>query len=223
VVSEIKKGADFPSIARQFSESASAAQGGDMGWMQMSQLDPEIASALDRMQIGEISPPVRTVTGYHILWLREKRTNAAAAAAGDTRVTLRRLLVPVAAGAPDLEARTEQAKKAAEAITSCNDLPKVAGELGAAAPTDLGTLKVTDLAPQLQPLVANLQIGHATAPVPVEAGLAIMVVCGRSDPTASQLPSRDQVANKLLAEKLDGESRKYLRDLRQAAYIDIRA
>ncbi len=223
MVAEIKKGADFPSIARQFSESASGAQGGDMGWMQASQIDPEIATVLDRMQIGEISEPVRTITGYHILWLREKRTNAAAAVAGEARLSLRRLLVPLPADAPDGAAKTEQAKKAAEAITSCNDLPKVATELGAPAPTDLGTLKVTDLAPQLQPLVANLQIGHATAPVAVEAGLAIRVVCGRTDPAGAQLPTRDQVSNKLLSDKLDGESRKYLRDLRQAAYIDIRA
>ena len=222
MVAEIKRGADFPSIARQFSESASAAQGGDVGWQQTTQLDPEIAGIIERMQIGEISEPIRTVTGYHILWLRERRTNTVAQA-GELRVSLRRLLVPMAANAPDLEAKTEQAKQTAASVKSCDDLSRAATELGVPPATDLGTLKLTDLAPQLQPLVAKLEVGRASAPLAVEAGLVIMAVCSRTDPASPQLPSRDQITNKLLTDKLDGESRKYIRDLRQAAYIDIRA
>jgi peptidyl-prolyl cis-trans isomerase SurA len=222
MVAEIKRGADFPSIARQFSESASAGSGGDLGWVQATQLEPEINGIIGRMQIGETSEPIRAVTGYHIVWLREKRTNAVAQA-GELRVSLRRLLVPVTPDAPDLAAKTEQAKKTAAAIKSCDDLPRAATELGAPPPTDLGTLRLTDLAPQLQPLVATLEVGRASAPLSVEAGLVIMAVCSRTDPAAAQLPSRDQMTQRLLSEKLDGESRKYLRDLRQAAYIDIRA
>ncbi len=222
MVAEVRRGADFPSVARQFSESASAATGGDVGWQQTTQLEPEIAGIIERMQIGEFSEPIRTVTGYHILWLRERRTNTVAPAS-ELRVSLRRLLVPVAANAPDLEAKTEQAKKTAASVKSCDDLSRAATELGAPPAADLGTLKLTDLAPQLQPLVANLEVGRASAPLAVEAGLVIMAVCSRTDPVSAQLPSRDQITNKLLTDKLDGESRKYLRDLRQAAYIDIRA
>jgi peptidyl-prolyl cis-trans isomerase SurA len=70
LVGEVKQGADFPALARQFSESATSAAGGDLGWVQLGQLDPEIATTIEHMQIGEISAPVRTVTGFHILWLR---------------------------------------------------------------------------------------------------------------------------------------------------------
>jgi peptidyl-prolyl cis-trans isomerase SurA len=193
-----------------------------------------MAPIIERMQVGEISAPVRTVTGYHIVWLRERRTQGAptgaSAGAGDVRLALRRLLVPVAPNAPDLPAKTEQAQRIAQSIKSCDDVPRAATELGVQGSTDLGTLRVADLAPRLQPLVADLQPGQASAPVAVEAGLVIMVVCGRTEPTAaaagataSNMPTRDQIQQRLLSEKLDGESRKYLRDLRQAAFIDIRA
>lgn len=222
MVAEIKRGADFPAIARQFSESATSSVGGDLGWIQLAQIDPEMASVVERMQIGEISDPVRTITGYHILWLRERRTQTAGQG-GDVRVSLRRLLVPVASNSPDLAAKTEQTTRVAQSINGCADAERAAQELGAQGPTDLGTLRIADLAPRLQPLVAELSAGKASAPVAVDDGLVVMVMCGRTDPAAAQLPSRDQITQRLLGEKLDGESRKYLRDLRQAAYIDIRA
>lgn len=233
MVAEIRRGADFPAIARQFSESATAATGGDLGWLQLAQIDPEMAAVIERMQIGEISAPVRTVTGYHIVWLRERRTAAASQSTGagtaEVRLALRRLLVPVAPTAPDRGAKIQQAQRVAQSIKGCDDVPRAAAELGIQGSTDLGVLRVADLAPRLQPLVADLEVGQASVPVDVDAGLVIMVVCQRSAPAASaaaapsSLPNRDQIANRLMSEKLDGESRKYLRDLRQAAYIDIRA
>ncbi len=218
MISEIKQGAEFAAIARQFSESASAAGGGDLGWLQLAQLDPTIAETLEGMQIGKISAPVRTITGYHILWLRERRTISAPNPA-DIRLSLRRILVPLAPNAPDAEAKKEEVQQVAQSIKNCDDVPRAASALGVAGATDLGTLRIADLAPRLQ----DLKAGQASQPVELDNGLVVMVVCQRTDPAGSTLPERDQVAQRILSDKLDGESRKYLRDLRQAAYIDIRA
>ena len=224
MVTEVKQGADFAALARQFSESATSAAGGDLGWVQINQLDPEIGDAVEKMQVGAISAPIRTVTGFHILWLRERRTNAAANP-DDTKIALRRIVVPIAAktAAADLDAKKEAAAKAARSIKSCDDAARVATELGAPAPVDLGTLRIADLAPRVQQTIAKLTVGQASEPIALDNGLAIMVVCERVDPAAAVLPDRDAVAQRLLSDKLDGEGRKYLRDLRQAAYIDIRA
>jgi len=224
IVTEVKQGADFAALARQFSESATSAAGGDLGWVQIDQLDPEIAAAVQKMQIGAVSAPIRTVTGYHVLWLRERRTEAAANPE-DAKVALRRIFVPVAANAPaaDVAAKKQAAAKAAQSIKSCDDVARVATELNAPAPNDLGTLRIVDLAPRIQPAIAKLAVGQASEPIQLDGGLAIMVVCQKIDPKAAALPDRDQIAQRLLTEKLDGEGRKYLRDLRQAAYIDIRA
>lgn len=63
----------FQSVAAQFSQSASAARGGDIGWLQADQLPDELSAALPAMNEGTLSPPLRTTTGYYILSLRKKR------------------------------------------------------------------------------------------------------------------------------------------------------
>lgn len=69
--------APFGRVAEQFSQSPGAARGGDMGWVQQGQLAQELDSALAQMNEGEVSKPVRSLAGYHVLLLRKKRTMTA--------------------------------------------------------------------------------------------------------------------------------------------------
>lgn len=64
----------FARLASQFSQAAGASKGGEMGWVDVQQLPEEIANALSLMDDGELSAPIRTLTGYHILFLRAKRS-----------------------------------------------------------------------------------------------------------------------------------------------------
>ncbi|MCB1556238.1 MAG: peptidylprolyl isomerase, partial [Alphaproteobacteria bacterium] len=64
----------FPKIARQFSQSAGASSGGDMGWIQEGTLSTEIDEVLAKMEEGDLSKPIRSAAGYHIVYLRKKRT-----------------------------------------------------------------------------------------------------------------------------------------------------
>lgn len=63
----------FTRVAGQFSQSAGAQRGGDMGWVQGGQLAEELNTALVEMEPGDLSQPLRSLSGYHILYLREKR------------------------------------------------------------------------------------------------------------------------------------------------------
>lgn len=65
--------APFQRVATQFSQSASAKRGGDVGWVQEGQLAPEIEEVLLRMKEGDLSEPVRTLAGYYIITLRKMR------------------------------------------------------------------------------------------------------------------------------------------------------
>lgn len=72
---DIRSGqAPFIKVAQQFSQAAGAAQGGDLGWVQASQLPPDIADALKSANKGDITAPIRSLTGYHILYVRDVRT-----------------------------------------------------------------------------------------------------------------------------------------------------
>jgi peptidyl-prolyl cis-trans isomerase SurA len=62
----------FPRVAAQFSQSAGATRGGDMGWIREGELEQAVNDVLVNMKEGELSRPVRSLTGYHILLLRKK-------------------------------------------------------------------------------------------------------------------------------------------------------
>ena len=71
---QLAAGAGFAQIARQFSQSATAAVGGDIGWVVEGQLPSEIEALLARMEAGSIAPPVRAFDGYYIVSLIDRRT-----------------------------------------------------------------------------------------------------------------------------------------------------
>ena len=64
----------FDRVAAQFSEGATAPRGGLLGWLQAGQLSEELDRELSRMRKGATSAPIRTLSGYHILQLKDKRT-----------------------------------------------------------------------------------------------------------------------------------------------------
>lgn len=70
---ELRRGANFAGLARQFSQSGTAILGGDLGWVRDGELDEALNTVLAQMGPGEISRPVRTVSGFHILLLRDMR------------------------------------------------------------------------------------------------------------------------------------------------------
>ena len=74
LITQMKGGANFSSIARSFSASASASRGGDLGWLTLEQMQPEIARIVKVMKAGQVSKPMQTLRGYYILYVRDMRT-----------------------------------------------------------------------------------------------------------------------------------------------------
>ena len=66
--------ADFAELARVHSEDASATRGGDLGWLSAGDTVPEFERAMDSLKPGEISDPVRSPFGWHVIQVLERRT-----------------------------------------------------------------------------------------------------------------------------------------------------
>jgi peptidyl-prolyl cis-trans isomerase SurA len=74
IVSQLRQKPDlFPRIAIQFSQAPGAAQGGLMGWVSEGELAPELDDKLKTLAVNEASEPIKTLSGYYILLVREKR------------------------------------------------------------------------------------------------------------------------------------------------------
>jgi peptidyl-prolyl cis-trans isomerase SurA len=219
---QIRRGANFTAVARQFSQSATAAVGGDLGWVQEGGLEPELEKVVERLKEGAVSDAIRTVSGYHLLLLREKRQSKSEGAEA-SRIKFEHFFLP---GPPhakpnDLSALRSVAETVSENAASCSDFAQLRKELPDAKTVLPDTITAKDLAPALRTVALKLEIGKASEPIPLNDGIFVMMVCARD--SDSGLPSADQVRDRLGQEKMDLLTRRYLRDLRTTAYVDIRA
>ena len=224
LIEQIGGGAAFGAVARQFSQSATAAVNGDMGWVGRSDLQPELRDPVARLEPGDLSAPLRTPAGYTVVRLRETRT-----AGGGPVIELRDLqqvFLPVADGAPPA-VRTAQARLLTdllEASRSCADLGGMAGRLDDPYSGFLKDMRAADFTDAVGPAIAALrETGAATRPLPVEGGLVGFMLCDRRRRQQDIAPPpAEAIRQDLIARRVETMARRRLRDLRRAAFIDVR-
>jgi len=222
MIEQMHKGTAFSAMAQQFSQAASASQGGDIGWVERGQLDPEVQKAIEDLDINHATLPIRTPTGYYVYLLRDKRT-LAAADPEDATVTLAQLVLPLDAGATadDIKTQRDLADTVRQDVNGCDDLKRAAGELHVEYADPTPDLKIRDLNPTIRPAVLNLKVGQASEPLQSDTGITLVMVCERKEP-AVQMPSREQISENLTRQRLDLIARRFLSDLRRQAFIDVR-
>jgi peptidyl-prolyl cis-trans isomerase SurA len=220
LIQQMQRGTNFAAIAQQFSKSASAAAGGDIGWVQDGQLEPELESAIKAIRPGEVSAPVRTASGFYILGLRGRR--AVAQASPDEAVVLLTQLVIQARTPDEFRAAEQLAGELRGSVNGCDELAKVAKEMRVAPPTEPQRLRVGDINPSIREKVRGLKAGEASPHLRAGNSVVVLMACSREEPP-SGLPSRDDIEESIMRQRLDLLSRRYLRDLRRQAFVDIRA
>lgn len=219
---QIKKGADFRSIAQQISHSPSASQGGDIGWVQDGQLSPELNMVLRNLKPGEVSHPIRTVSGYFLLMLVERRMIGGADPTKSV-VTVQQLIFPLDSETPQeqIQAAGNYLFEASQTIKSCEDLVALRDQFPNAALSDKQTMPIGELADIFQSSVIPMQVGEASSPVLTNQGFHIIGLCDREDVNVN-LPDRTQIENQLANQQMTMMARRYLRDLRNDAVVEIR-
>jgi peptidyl-prolyl cis-trans isomerase SurA len=222
LIGQMQRGISFAAIAQQFSQSASAASGGDIGWVQQGQLGDEIDNTLTQIRPGEVTAPLRTVGGYYIYGLRNRRL-IAGASPDEATLALAQLLLPIP-GRGEAEAQTtmQLAETVREAVVGCDDLGRVARELSAPPPGEAQKLKLRDIAPAIRQRVQGLKVGQAAEPLRSGDAVVVIMLCAREE-AQSNLPNSEEISESLIRQRLDLLARRYLRDLRRQAVVDIRA
>jgi peptidyl-prolyl cis-trans isomerase SurA len=221
---QMKQGARFSAVAQQFSQSATAAVGGDMGWLRPDQLSPELAAAVGPLKTGELSAPIRTNSGYYLLLVLDRRNGPTGSGQTDTAYDVVQVVLPLPPQITEAMKRSALAEaQTLRAAKSCPELLKL-GQEKAPKSTNEGKVNATGIAPQMRDLLAKLQPNQASEPILQRNGLGIIMVCSKEAPSTAKSgdPTREEVFDSLLRQKLDTVSRRYLRDLRRAAYVDVR-
>lgn len=223
VLEQLRRGASFGALAQQFSQGATAQAGGDLGWVLPGSLDSALDAVVEKIPLRQVSEPIRTPAGYHILYVVDRRPFATARP-DDVRLNLTQLTLalPINASPDEVARATAEAQKAMSGIRQCSDLHAQARQLKGATSGDLSGVRVGDLAAnrQMYEELPKLSPGGTAGPFRVAEGLQIVALCSKEG--AGGVPTRDIVSQQILVQKLEAASRRYMRDMRRVATIDIK-
>lgn len=221
LIAQIRAGANFLALAQQFSQSPSAATGGDIGWVTPNQFGPPLDEAIAKMDPGQISYPIRTPAGYYIFYLIQRQT-LGQTSPDDVQLSLVDVVFPLSPSATPTEQQrvTAEAQHVTDSAKSCEDMAKIAHQVAPQLSTQTPNVRAGDLPPDLRKIVLALKINQPSQPLPARGGVGVVMVCQRTNPPAP-VPSTQQVYNELMHERMDQMAQRYLSDLRRSAYIDI--
>lgn len=221
IVEQLRQGGSFAAYARQFSEASTAAVGGDLGWIRLPQLkNATLESVVSEMQPGQLVGPIQIPGGYWIGLLIEKR-KVLMADPRDATLSLKQIQMTFEPGATDAQnkARLETFAAGLEQMRGCGSADEVAATLGGSVVSN--QIRAGALPEQLQQIVLGLNIGEMTPLFgSAEEGVRTLMLCGRDDPEATGGPSLEDLRNRLEDERIGRAGQRYLRDLRNDAYIE---
>ena len=222
IVEQLRQGGSFVAYARQFSEASTAAVGGDLGWIQLAQLkNAELEAVAREMNPGQLVGPIRIPGGFSILYLIDKR-QVLMADPRDAVLSLKQIQITFDPGTSEATAQQRVARftEGVQAIRGCGDAENAAAALGATVVTN-DQIRVRSLPDQLQNILLQLQVGQSTPPFgSFEEGVRVLMLCGRDDPQIAEGPDFDQLMGQLENERVEKRAQRYLRDLRNDAYIE---
>lgn len=221
IMQQLRQGGSFVAYARQYSEASTASVGGDLGWVRLAQLPPELQTAARDLQTGQLVGPIEVPGGFDILYLIDKR-QVLTADPRDAVLALKQISMPFPKGLSEADAskRAEAFSAAIKKAKGCGDVDKVAQGIGAQVVTN-DQVKARDLPAQIQNSVLKLSPGETLPPFgSLEDGVRILMLCGRDDAQASDGPSFEQLQSQLEDDRVNKRAQTYLRDLRRDAVIE---
>jgi peptidyl-prolyl cis-trans isomerase SurA len=216
-------GEDFATIAREVSDDANRAQGGDIGLRPADRLPDLFVRAVQRLRPGDVAPElIRSGAGFHVLKLVDRKDTAFTVEQSRVRHILLRPspeLTPEAAARRLVQFKREIAAgtKTFEQLARENSEDASAAQGG-----DLGWTAPGSFVPEFEEAMSALPIGGVSDPVTTRFGLHLIQVIDRRQVTLDNRQLREQARNILREQKFEEAFAEWLRDLRGRAYIEFR-
>ncbi len=221
ILEQLKGGGSFVAYARQYSQSSSASVGGDLGWIRLAQLPPELSTPAAQMSPGQLVGPIELASGYSLLYLIDKR-QVLTADPRDAVLSLKQISIAFPKGAPEKDAAAKAAEfaKAVKDIKGCGAADAAGVALGATVVAN-DQIRVRDLPTALQETILKLSVGETTPPFgSIEDGVRVLMLCGRDDPKVESGPNFEQLQSQMEDDRVSKRAQTYLRDLRRDAVIE---
>ena len=220
LLDQINAGANFESIAEQFSDNALGNLGGDMGWVSSAQILPELSLALSEMRPGQVSAPIVSAAGVHLIKLREQR-QVMVADIGQIRVDLVQIVLPGVTNETITSDQKGFLEEIGQTVRGCDAMESTAQKLEDGGSGSIGWVSLKDLPEQFRVTLSQLDIGIPSQPLFSGNGGHLMMICARQNP-AEDINYEQLVRERLERSRLETLARRLLRDLRRSALVDVR-
>ena len=222
VVSDLRAGKDFSQMAVSVSNDDNALKGGDLGWRGMSQIPTLFADTVIAMKQGDVSEPIRSPSGFHIIKVMEIE------GAGQhivTKTHARHILLKTNELIDDVEAQ-KRLIGIRDRIRDGDDFAALArahsDDKGSAINGgSLDWVVPGALVPPFEEAMNKLGINEISNPVQTQFGWHIIQVLGRENQDNSEEFKKEKVRDEIRKRKIEEETELWLRRIRDEAFVEI--
>ncbi|WP_048305961.1 peptidylprolyl isomerase [Halomonas sp. PR-M31] len=222
---QLQSGADFAELAAAQSDGSNALEGGDMGWQRAAEIPAVFADAIPQLGVGQVSEPIRSPNGYHLIKLQARDDGSQQQAVVDEQ-RVRHILIETnpTQDAQQAEALAQQAR---QRIASGEDFATVAQEVSddrgsALNGGDLGWVRPGQMVPGFEEAMTSLPVGEVSQPVRSRFGYHLIEVLERRQQDVTNEAQRNQIRETLFQRKANDELETWMQQIRNEAYVDNR-
>ncbi|WOD29389.1 peptidylprolyl isomerase [Alloalcanivorax xenomutans] len=225
IVQRLRGGADFAETAVEQSDGPQALEGGDLGWRPAAQWPTLFAETAIDMQSGDISEPLRSGAGFHILKMIERRGGGGEHVVTQYRV--RHVLVQSDALTTDNQARAEAQRLHQQVVSGSVSLADVAREHSDDPGSrnqggELGWVTPGQMVPEFEQMMKSTPVGQVSPVFQTQFGYHFLLVEEQREADMSDEFRQMRARQALQKQRFDEELQTWLQEKRAEAYVDIR-
>lgn len=224
IVGQLMLGRDFSEMAISVSAGQRALQGGDLGWMKQGQIPSIATSTVIALEIGAISAPIRSTSGFHIVKLIDKRSGNSKHIVKQSQA--RHILIKPNQVVSNKEAEKKllQIRKRILAGDDFASLAKaISDDSGSASQGgDLGWVSPGQMVPEFEEALNNLKPGEISQPFRSQFGWHIVELLSRRKHDDTDAYLKAQARSQIHKRKSTEQTSIWLRRIRDEAYVEYR-
>ena len=223
IISALRGGSNFEEFAIAFSSGEKSLEGGDMGWRSINELPTLFAGTVKNMAVSDVSEPLRSGSGLHILYLKDKKGGFETQVVLQTHV--RHILVTPNAITSEKQA-FDKISLARDRILAGEDFKELAIEISddksnAAQGGDMGWSDPGTFVPEFNEVMDKLKVNVLSEPVKTQFGWHLMEILGRRDQDQTEDKKRDRAYRILSNRKFEEETQAWISELKEKAHIKL--
>jgi peptidyl-prolyl cis-trans isomerase SurA len=224
VYQKATSGDDFSRLAVAYSNAQTALEGGSLGWRKGPELPTFLAEVIAGLKAGDVTQPIRTPSGFHLVKLNEMRGNTQSIV---NQVHARHILIKPNELQDDATVQQKLVGIRDRILNKGENFTAVASVVSedpgsAAEGGDLGWAGPGSYVPEFEKQLAQLQPDEISQPFRTQFGWHIIQLLGRRQFDNTQDTIRQKAFQALRESKADEETELWLRRLRDEAYVEYK-